>query len=78
MFDNMPSFEESASQVKKFKPDVIFDDYIQLIAPDKKITERRLQLEKIVNDLVELSKSDTFFKHHRNDYSYDVSNAFKE
>ena len=34
--------------------------------------------EKIVNDLVELSKSDTFFKHHRNDYSYDVSNAFKE
>ena len=35
MFDNMPSFEESASQVKKFKPDVIFDDFIQLIAPDK-------------------------------------------
>ena len=34
--------------------------------------------EKIVNDLVELSNSDTFFKHHRNDYSYDVSNAFKE
>ena len=56
MFDNMPSFEESASQAKKFKPDVIFDDYIQLIAPDKKITERRLQLEKIVNDYKWLSK----------------------
>ena len=56
MFDNMPSFEESASQVKKFKPDVIFDDYIQLIAPDKKITERRLQLEKLVNDYKWLSK----------------------
>ena len=56
MFDNMPSFDESASQVKKFKPDVIFDDYIQLIAPDKKITERRLQLEKLVNDYKWLAK----------------------
>tara|TARA_Y100000310_G_scaffold74961_1_gene71198 strand:+ start:276 stop:1613 length:1338 start_codon:yes stop_codon:yes gene_type:complete len=56
MFDNMPSFEESASQVKKFKPDVIFDDYIQLIAPNKKIVERRLQLEKIVNDYKWLAK----------------------
>ena len=56
MFDNMPSFEESASQAKKFKPDVIFDDYIQLIVPDKKIIERRLQLEKIVNDYKWLAK----------------------
>ena len=56
MFDNMPSFEESASQAKKFKPDVIFDDYIQLIAPNKKIVERRLQLEKLVNDYKWLAK----------------------
>ena len=56
MFDNMPSFDESASQVKKFKPDVIFDDYIQLIAPDKKIPERRLQLEKLVNSYKWLAK----------------------
>ena len=56
MFDNMPSFDESAGQVKKFKPDVIFDDYIQLIAPDKKIPERRLQLEKLVNDYKWLAK----------------------
>ena len=34
--------------------------------------------EKIVNDLIELSSTDTFNKHNRNDYSYDVSNAFKE
>ena len=57
MFDNMPSFDESAAQVKKFKPDIIFDDYIQLIVPDKKIPERRLQLEKIVNDYKWLCKS---------------------
>ena len=56
MFDNMPSFEESAAQVKKFKPDVIFDDYIQLITPDKKIPERRLQLEKLVNSYKWLAK----------------------
>ena len=56
MFDNMPSFDESAAQVKKFKPDVIFDDYIQLISPDKKITERRLQLEKLVNSYKWLAK----------------------
>ena len=56
MFDNMPSFEESSSQAKKFKPDVIFDDYIQLIAPEKKIVERRLQLEKLVNDYKWLAK----------------------
>ena len=34
--------------------------------------------EKIVNDLIELSSTDTFSKHNRNDYAYDVSNAFKE
>ena len=56
MFDNMPSFDESAAQVKKFKPDVIFDDYIQLISVDKKITERRLQLERLVNDYKWLAK----------------------
>tara|TARA_Y100001938_G_scaffold75619_1_gene104673 strand:- start:48 stop:1382 length:1335 start_codon:yes stop_codon:yes gene_type:complete len=56
MFDNMPSFDESAAQVKKFKPDVIFDDYIQLITPDKKIPERRLQLEKLVNSYKWLAK----------------------
>jgi hypothetical protein len=56
MFDNIPSFDESAAQVKKFKPDVIFDDYIQLIVPDKKIIERRLQLEKIVNSYKWLAK----------------------
>ena len=56
MFDNMPNFDESAAQVKKFKPDVIFDDYIQLITPDKKIPERRLQLEKLVNSYKWLAK----------------------
>ena len=31
MFDNIKDFSASSAEVKKFKPDVIFDDYIQLI-----------------------------------------------
>lgn len=57
MFDNLNNFSESAAEVKKFKPDIIFDDYIQLIVPDTKIDQRRLQLEKILNDYKWLVKS---------------------
>ena len=56
MFDNIRDFAKTASEVKKFKPDVIMDDYIQLVSPDGKIPERRLQLEKLVNDYKWLSK----------------------
>ena len=56
MFDNVKDFKQTAIEVKKFKPDVIFDDYIQLIQPDAKIDQRRLQLEKICNDYKWLSK----------------------
>ena len=57
MFDKLNSFPESAAEVKKFKPDIIFDDYIQLIVPDTRIEQRRLQLEKICNDYKWLVKS---------------------
>ena len=50
MFDSIKDFAGSASEVKKFKPDVIFDDYIQLIACNGKEEQRRLQVEKICND----------------------------
>ena len=57
MFDEISSFDESMAQVKKFKPDVIFDDYVQLIDPPRGIDQRRLQLEKIVNNYKWLVKS---------------------
>ena len=57
MFDNLKSFDESLLQAKKFKPDIIFDDYIQLIAPKSTYQERRLQLEELVNDYKWLAKS---------------------
>ena len=57
MFDNLNTFSQSAAEIKKFKPDIIFDDYIQLISPEQKFDHRRFQLEKLVNDYKWLAKS---------------------
>ena len=56
MFDNLRDFAMSSSEVKKFKPDIIFDDYIQLISCDGYEDTRRLQIEKLVNDYKWLAK----------------------
>ena len=56
MFDDVRDFPHTASEVKKFKPDIIIDDYIQLITPTGKEDQRRLQLEKICNDYKWLAK----------------------
>ena len=56
MFDNLRDFAKSSAEVKRFKPDVILDDYIQLINPTKQIDQRRLQLEALVNDYKWLAK----------------------
>ena len=56
MFDNVKDFASSSSEVKRFNPDIIFDDYIQLIACKGKEDQRRLQIEKLVNDYKWLAK----------------------
>tara|TARA_Y100000593_G_scaffold38724_2_gene74939 strand:- start:7551 stop:8909 length:1359 start_codon:yes stop_codon:yes gene_type:complete len=58
MYDNIKNFAKTAAEVKKFKPDVVFDDYIQLIdgAAISKDDNRRLQLERLVNDYKWLAK----------------------
>ena len=56
MFDNIRNFSMSSSEVKKFKPDIIFDDYIQLIACEGYEDSRRLQIERLVNDYKWLAK----------------------
>ena len=56
MFDDVRDFPKTASEVKKFKPDVIIDDYIQLITPNTKQDTRRLQLEEICNSYKWLAK----------------------
>ena len=53
MFDNIRDLPRTINEIRKFKPDVVIDDYIQLVRlSDTKevITERRLQLERIVSD----------------------------
>ena len=56
MFDNIRDLAKTSSEVKKFKPDVIIDDYIQLVTPAGRETERRLQLERICNEYKWLAK----------------------
>ena len=57
MYDQIRDFPASAIEIKKFKPDVIIDDYIQLITPTgSDDTPRRLQLERIVNDYKWIAK----------------------
>ena len=55
MFDNIKDFALASSEIKKFKPDIIFDDYIQLI-DCKGYKDRRLQIEQLVNDYKWLDK----------------------
>ena len=56
MFDNIKDFSLASSEIKKFKPDIIFDDYIQLITCEGYADTRRLQIEKLVNDYKWLAK----------------------
>ena len=56
MFDNIKDFSHAASEIKKFKPDIIFDDYIQLIKCKGAEDQRRLQIEALVNDYKWLAK----------------------
>ena len=57
MFDRIADFDTSALEVRKFKPDVVIDDYVQLIKPPKITYDaRRLELEKICNDYKWLAK----------------------
>ena len=49
MFDDVRTLDEAMVEISRHKPDVIIDDYIQLISmSDKK--ERRHQIEEIVQD----------------------------
>ena len=50
MFDNIRDFARSSTEISKFKPDVVMDDYIQLVQPSGQFDSRRLQIEQLVND----------------------------
>ena len=48
MFDNIGGLSEAIREISRIKPDVVIDDYIQLVQMDDKM-ERRFQLEKIMH-----------------------------
>ena len=56
MFDNIRDFARSSTEISKFKPDVVLDDYIQLVQPSGHFDSRRLQIEQLVNDYKWLAK----------------------
>ena len=58
MFDKISDFDGAAVEVRKFKPDIVIDDYVQLIRANKnkKYEARRLELEEIVNNYKWLAK----------------------
>jgi len=56
MYDNIRTLTESIGEVKKNKPDVIIDDYIQLIDMEGTADQRRLEIEKIMYEYKWLCK----------------------
>ena len=47
MYDNIRKLSEAMLEISRYKPDVVLDDYIQLIQVDN-IQERRFQIERIM------------------------------
>ena len=57
MFDDIQSLEKASVEIQKFEPDIIFDDFIQLIRPKNSSKDRRFQIEDIVHTYKRLAKS---------------------
>jgi len=56
MYDNIRTLTESMRETNKHKPDVIIDDYIQLIDMEGTADQRRLEIEKIMYEYKWLCK----------------------
>ena len=49
-YDDIRTLDDSIREITKHKPDIVIDDYIQLIESGLKNKDRRFEIEKIVND----------------------------
>ena len=49
-FDDIRSLDDCIREINKGKPDVVIDDYIQLIDVGQGYKDRRFEIEKIVQD----------------------------
>ena len=56
MFDKLFSLEDSQAVINRYKPDVILDDYIQLIRVNSKNDGRRFEIEEIMRSYKETAK----------------------
>jgi replicative DNA helicase len=51
MYDNVRELDETMREIKRYEPDIVFDDYIQLIKINgKRSRDRRFEIEDIVNE----------------------------
>ena len=58
MYDHIRSLSDTMSEISKHKPDVIIDDYIQLIQADGANEGRRFEIEKIMQEYKWICKSE--------------------
>jgi len=58
MYDGIRSLSESLREVAKHKPDVIIDDYIQLIQVNNVKEGRRFEIEKIMQEYKWICKTE--------------------
>ena len=58
MYDNIRNLDDSLREISKHKPDVIIDDYIQLIQVNSIKEGRRFEIEKIMQEYKWICKSE--------------------
>ena len=56
MFDKLFTLEDSNAVINRYKPDIILDDYIQLIRVNSKNDGRRFEIEEIMRSYKETAK----------------------
>ena len=57
MYDDIRTLEDGISEISKHKPDIVIDDYIQLITMDDN-KDRRFQIEKIMQEYKWVAKKE--------------------
>jgi replicative DNA helicase len=58
MYDDIRNLSDSMSEIAKHKPDIIIDDYIQLIQVDGEKEGRRFEIERIMQEYKWICKSE--------------------
>ncbi|MBC8550287.1 MAG: AAA family ATPase [Candidatus Brocadiales bacterium] len=57
MYDDIRDLDESIREIKRYRPDVVIDDYIQLTKVDINKKDRRFEVEEIMNEYKWVAKA---------------------